>query len=56
MPDIPSYKFVDRLHPHCSRCGRRLMLARIEPEEPGFDLRTYYCAFCEDHEVVIAPI
>jgi hypothetical protein len=32
------------------------MLARIEPEEPGFDLRTYYCAFCEDHEVVIAPI
>ena len=45
MPDIPNYKFVDRLRPHCSRCGRRLLLARIEPEEPGFDLRTYYCAF-----------
>ena len=24
--------------------------------EPGFDLQTYYCALCEDHEVVIAPI
>jgi hypothetical protein len=27
-----------------------------EPEEPGFDLRTYYCAACEDTEVIIAAI
>jgi hypothetical protein len=31
-------------------------LTRIEPEEPGFDLRTYYCAACEDSEVVVAAI
>jgi hypothetical protein len=56
MPDIPNYKFVDKLRPPCSRCGRLLLLVRIEPEEPGFDLRTYHCAFCEDQEVVIAPV
>jgi hypothetical protein len=55
MPDIPKYKFVDRLRPPCSRCGRPLLLTRIEPEEPDFDLRMYYCAFCEDNETVIAP-
>jgi hypothetical protein len=29
-----------------------LLLARIEPEESGFDLRT----FCEANETVIAPV
>jgi hypothetical protein len=56
MPDIPTYKFVDRLRPPCSRCGRPLLLTRIEPEESGFDLRTYYCAFCQANETVIANI
>jgi len=26
MPDIPTYKFIDRLRPACSRCGRPLLL------------------------------
>ena len=56
MPDTPIYKFVDRLRPPCSRCGRQQLLTRIEPEEAGFDLRTYYCAFCQDNEVVIAAL
>jgi ribosomal protein S27AE len=56
MPDIPTYKFIDRLRPACSRCGRPLLLTHIEPEEPGFDLRTYYCAFCKANETVIANI
>jgi ribosomal protein S27AE len=38
--DVPKYKFVDRLRPPCSRCGRLLLLARIEPQELSFDLRT----------------
>jgi hypothetical protein len=42
--------------PFCGLCGMRLILTRIEPEEPGFDLRTYYCAACEDTEVIIAAI
>jgi hypothetical protein len=27
-----------------------------EPEEPGADLRTYYCAACEDTEVIISAV
>ena len=51
-----TFKFVDTIRPPCSKCGRPLILTRIEPEEPGFDLRTYYCAACEDTEVVMVPI
>ena len=56
MADVPEYKFVDNLRPPCSKCGRPLLLTRIEPEEPGFDLRIYYCASCEANETVIAPV
>jgi hypothetical protein len=35
MADAPKYKFVDNLRPPCSKCGRPLILTRIEPEEPG---------------------
>jgi hypothetical protein len=54
--DPLDFKFVDNLRPPCSKCGRPLILTRIEPEEPGFDLRTYYCAAREDVEVIIAAI
>jgi hypothetical protein len=54
--DPLNFKFVDNLRPPCSKCGRPLILTRIEPEEPGCDLRTYYCAACEDTEVIIAAI
>jgi hypothetical protein len=50
------FKFVDNLRPSCSKCGRPLILTRIEPEEPDYDLRTYYCATCKDTEVIIATI
>jgi hypothetical protein len=56
MPDIATYKFVDRLRPPCSRCGRPPLLTRIEPEEAGFDPRTYYCALCQDNEIFVAAI
>jgi hypothetical protein len=48
--------FVDNLRPPCTGCGRPLVLTRIEPEEPGFDLRTYYCAFCQADETIIAAV
>jgi hypothetical protein len=54
--DPLDFKFVDNLRPPCARCGRPLILTRIEPEEPGFDLRTYYCAACEDAEVIISAV
>jgi hypothetical protein len=56
MAEVPKYKFVDNPRPLCSKCGRPLLLTRIEPEEPGFDLRIYYCAFCEANETIIAPV
>jgi hypothetical protein len=55
MLDPPNFKFVDNLRPPCSRCGRPLKLTRVEPDEIGFDLRTFYCAACES-EAVIAPV
>jgi hypothetical protein len=30
-----------------------LLLTRIEPEEPGFDLRIYYCAGCGSNEPLL---
>ena len=56
MAEVPKYKFVDNLRPPCSKCGRPLLLTRIEPEEPGFDLRIYYCASCGANETIIAPV
>jgi hypothetical protein len=54
--DPQDFKFVDNLRPTCSKCGRPLILTRIEPEKPGYDLRTYYCTACEDVEVIVAAI
>jgi hypothetical protein len=30
--------------PVCPKCGRQMMLARIEPDAPGHDKRTFECA------------
>jgi len=56
MMDPLTFKFVDTLRPPCSKCNRPLILTRIEPEEAGCDLRIYYCAACEDTEVIISAI
>jgi hypothetical protein len=56
MAGVPKFKFVDNLRPPCSKCGKPLLLTRIEPEEPGFDLRIYYCASCAANETIIAPV
>jgi hypothetical protein len=31
---------------NCSECGKPMRLACIEPDKPGFDLRTFECAKC----------
>jgi hypothetical protein len=54
--DPLDFKFVDNLRPPCSSCGRPLILTRIEPEDPGFDLRIYYCAHCAANETIIAAV
>ena len=27
----------------CTKCGAKMTLARIEPDKPGYDLRTFEC-------------
>jgi formamidopyrimidine-DNA glycosylase len=50
------FRFVNTLRPPCSRCGRPLVLARIEPDKPGFDRRIYYCAHCQLPECIITRV
>jgi hypothetical protein len=40
-------------HPKCGKCGVSMWLARIEPDKPDFDKRTYECPVCEN---VVAEI
>ena len=34
--------------PNCKKCGTTMLLARIEPDEPGHDKRTFECPRCEN--------
>ena len=34
------------LHPNCPNCGARMWLARVEPDEPDHDRRTFECPEC----------
>jgi hypothetical protein len=44
----PSYE-----RPPCSICGRTMMLARIEPEQPRYDRRTFECVACDRSETLV---
>jgi transposase-like protein len=33
--------------PPCPNCGATMMLARIAPDGPGFELRSFECPNCE---------
>jgi ribosomal protein S27AE len=39
--------------PECPACSALMYLALIEPEKPGFDLRTFGCPRCEYTETVV---
>ena len=34
--------------PKCPKCGEQMWLARIEPDKPDYDKRTYECPVCEN--------
>jgi transposase-like protein len=34
--------------PICPKCGARMWIVRIEPDEPGHDKRTFECPQCEN--------
>jgi DNA-directed RNA polymerase subunit M/transcription elongation factor TFIIS len=41
------------IRPPCNKCGATMLLARIEPDKPGHDLRTFECPKCEHSETVV---
>ena len=46
---IPNWKVLA----HCPKCGTPMWLARIEPDEPDHDRRTYECAECDHSTTVV---
>jgi hypothetical protein len=36
--------------PPCTKCNSRMILTRIEPAEPGYDLRTFQCSACASQD------
>jgi hypothetical protein len=39
--------------PDCPLCAAQMYLARIEPEKPGHDLRTFECPRCQHVETAV---
>ena len=39
--------------PPCEKCGREMNLARIEPYQPGYDLRVFECPGCKATESIV---
>jgi hypothetical protein len=37
----------------CTKCQAPVVLARIEPAKPGFDLRTFECSKCNNADQYI---
>lgn len=40
-------------NPDCPKCGKKMSLARIEPEEPAHDRRAFECPQCNRSESVV---
>jgi endogenous inhibitor of DNA gyrase (YacG/DUF329 family) len=36
--------------PPCPKCGTTMVLARIAPHTPGYDMRTFECPACDHSE------
>jgi hypothetical protein len=53
---VPSFfhgKLAGSERPFCPECESAMMLSRLEPDKPGFDLRTYACLMCAATESVV---
>ena len=42
------------IRPWCPRCGAQMMLARIEPDQPNHDKRSFECEKCgNEHSEIV---
>ena len=49
--------FVTRIKsPRCQKCEETMSLRIVEPERPGFDLRTFQCPKCFVSETLVVSI
>ncbi len=46
-------EFPLRVRPACPKCGKTMMLARIDPNSPGLDEVTYDCRVCNNSETIM---
>jgi hypothetical protein len=42
--------------PSCAECESPMILSHIEPDRPGFDLRTYACLMCAATQSIVVAI
>jgi hypothetical protein len=49
MPSTPLTHASTRaiVRPRCPKCSAVMMLARMEPDRPGHDKRTFECPVCD---------
>ncbi len=45
---------LSNTRPPCSECGAKMWLTRIEPDRPGYEIRTFACTKCGSTETVVA--
>jgi hypothetical protein len=39
----------------CPKCGKNMMMSRMIPDRPGYELRTLECTSCGHDEIVLRP-
>jgi hypothetical protein len=42
--------------PFCADCEAPMILSLLEPDRPGFDLRTYACLMCAATERIVVSV
>jgi len=52
--DTWPHRKIDR--PTCSHCGWIMWLARVEPDKPGYDRRTFECVHCQRTQELVVEI
>jgi predicted RNA-binding Zn-ribbon protein involved in translation (DUF1610 family) len=52
QPTIPTKYPIVR--PPCPKCGREMVITRIEPDRLGYDLRTFECTKCGNETILMA--
>jgi len=42
--------------PTCPACGQLMWIARISPDAPGYDKRTFDCPVCEISQIAVVCV